>query len=590
VRRVTLTPSLREGALVGGVGLLFGALFTYPVWSQWSAQPLANDWDGHLQVYGAAAQTLATYHQLPVWNPWECGGSPLLANPESHVFTPFVFLEALLGAVGGVKLEVLLHLALMVVGGYLLGREVGLGRWASWAPALIPAWTSSYPLHIGSGHLWALTYAYVPWVLWLSERAVRRRRPLDAALAGAFLALMANEGGTYPAPHAALVLSVLLLWRAIALRSLWPVGVLALAGGSAVLLSAPHLLPMYSLLRNHPRVLESTESTSWAVVARAYFSFDQLRDQAMPKDRWYWGFHECGAYLGPLGGLLALIGIVRGGREARPWFAIALILVLLGLGDFGDGWAKKPHLPFSLWAALHRLPGFSSQRVPSRFLAMASPALGILGGLGLEAMGARFGTRARVVGLLALALGAGDAWARGSPNYAVMYSMAPIEVKSPSTFTQYLLRERGMVTQYASVLTRANLGALNCWDEVHLPVAAVGVNQTGYQGEQFMEGAGSVTLQRWTPNRLFLQVEAPEPTVLVINQNYDGPWMLAQGTGEVFSERGRLAVRLPAGPQELVLAYQSGFVEAGLALFALGVLGIAALAVLERRKAASPTG
>ena len=85
----------------------------------------------------------------------------------------------------------------------------------------------------------------------------------------------------------------------------------------------------------------------------------------------------------------------------------------------------------------------------------------------------------------------------------------------------------------------------------------LGYNQAGYHGEQYLLGAGKLTLNRWTPNALSFDIDVPVPTVMVLNQNYDSGWHLEQGQGTVFSKDTLIGVELPAGQQHIVLAYGS---------------------------------
>jgi len=95
---------------------------------------------------------------------------------------------------------------------------------------------------------------------------------------------------------------------------------------------------------------------------------------------------------------------------------------------------------------------------------------------------------------------------------------------------------------------------------------ALGYNQAGYRGEQYLLGPGKVTLTHWTPNVLSFDVEAPASTVLIVNQNYDPGWRLAQGQGTVISSTGLIGVDIPAGRQHLVLAYGSRPFRIGLGI------------------------
>ncbi len=106
----------------------------------------------------------------------------------------------------------------------------------------------------------------------------------------------------------------------------------------------------------------------------------------------------------------------------------------------------------------------------------------------------------------------------------------------------------------------SNRGAVACHEVPPLygsPYSVIGANQPGYFGEQYLTRSGAVTLSRWTPNALSYNVDTPSSNVLVVNQNYDQNWRLAEGKGEVFPEGGLIGVRLPPGTQHLKLVYRS---------------------------------
>ena len=109
--------------------------------------------------------TLTHFHQLPFWNPYKCGGMPMLGNPESAIVTPFLLLYLVFGLIPGMLLEIYLHVAIMFAGGYVFGRELGLvPRAALVLAAMFPS-SSWLSLHVAMGHLNFLSIAYIPWIL-----------------------------------------------------------------------------------------------------------------------------------------------------------------------------------------------------------------------------------------------------------------------------------------------------------------------------------------------------------------------------------------------------------------------------------------
>ena len=116
----------------------------------------------------------------------------------------------------------------------------------------------------------------------------------------------------------------------------------------------------------------------------------------------------------------------------------------------------------------------------------------------------------------------------------------------------------------------------------------MGKNQPGYRSEKYLTGSGRVRLTRWTPNALYYDVDTQSDTVLVINQNYYGAWRLVRGRGEVFSNNGLLAIRLPPGGQSIELRYVDyDFIIGAIISLATGVTTVMLLRRAWRRCATS---
>src|SRR5262249_8086311 len=127
----------------------------------------------------------------------------------------------------------------------------------------------------------------------------------------------------------------------------------------------------------------------------------------------------------------------------------------------------------------------------------------------------------------------------------------------------------------------ANMGKIPCYDYTDWTINVKAYNQDGYRGEQYLLGPGSVRLTEWSPNRLGFQVIAKEPTVLVINQNYDRGWHLARGEGLIENNKGLLSVRIPPGEERITLVYRDYSILVGASASAVFV---ALLVALFRRK------
>ena len=561
-QRPQARPSTTRAAVVA-LSLVFATAFCWPLLEHLGDTGGRNDWDQHLMYHWVPYETLWNYGQVPLWNPFMCGGMPMLGNPQSRWLSPLFLLHLWFGPELAIQLEIIVHIALAWLGAFVLGRTSGLSRLAAVMPAGVFAGCSAFYLHFAEGHTGALSYAYLPWIL----AAAAVRRPL---IAGALLALAIGEGGIYSAPHAALALGLLALYRSLKEGSTKPLVHLVLTATMAACLAAPKLLVVHEWMSHYPRLIDSTEPMHLNLLVDALFSREQdVNSRPFPDA---YRFHEYGAYLGPLAAGLVIVGIWSRARAAIPWLLLALIALALALGHALGGQASP-------WALLHALPLFASQHVPSRFLMLAVLALGMLAGLGLDGV-ARDAGRWRTFAAMAL-LGASslDAALVGPRNLGYISDGNIDVLPSAAHFIQ--IRDSDDKRMYS--IARANMGALNCYDPLQPDTKVLGINDAGYRGEQYLLGGGTVTLADWSPSRVVIDVVAARPDLLIVNQNHDPSWRGVAGRGEVVAHEGLIAVRVPSGAQQLTLAYRSTRFVAGLLIACMALAAIAANTIVRRR-------
>jgi hypothetical protein len=543
----------REVGLASVAAIVFALAFSQPLLGRLAEPSFHDDWDFTEQLDWVAYASVTRFHHFPLWNPYKCGGMPLLGNPQSRFLTPLFVVHLLFGPVIGTHLEVLLHLAIAWAGGYFLACLLGLGWVGALACASIFPAASWLPLRVAVGQLVFLPTLYLPWIVLLIWLAIERRRPWFGAMAGLVAAVMLGEGGVYPILLALVFVTSIALTLAVARRSWWPVAVLLVFAGFAAGFAAVKLLPAVELMRAHPRPAGQSEVNSLGSLLDMLLSRNQDLDRTAPGG---WQFHEYGAYVGAVAVLLAVLGIASSPRRILPWLVSAGVLVILAAGDLG---------PAAPWTILHVVPGFSSSRVPSRLLIPLTFAIGVMAGFGADVVARTRPPLGRLVAVALVAACIVDAWLVGVPNLR--------QVFGGEERLQAVAPEFRQMSAKASVFhmlgyARANMGAVTCYEAGAFPTVVKGADEASYRGEQYLLGAGSVSLLEWSPNRLGYEVDAAEPTVLVVNQNYDRGWRVVEGRGEVTSHGGLLAVRLPGGRGRIRLAYRSRAFLLGLAITA----------------------
>jgi len=536
--------SRRELWLAGPGSAAFGLAFSYPLFAHFTRIGRVWDWDQFLQLEWVPYWSVAHFHQLPLWNPYLCGGLPMLADPQGRVLSPFFPLHLLFGPAVGIHLEIPFHLAFSFLGGYLLGRRQGLGVPGSVACASgFPA-SSWFFLHIAVGHLWAFAWLWLPWVALFVLIAVETRALIWAILAGLIAALMFGEGGPYQTSHAVLLAALLCLTLGATRRSASPLVVLAAFATFAVGFAAIKLVPTYRLLQIYPRPTDIS-LVDYKVRSLYVALFSRKQDLWRPSIGGA-AFYEYGAYVNPLAALLAMLGVVTSPKRLAPWIVAALFFIVMAAGEGGFPYA---------WQWLHAIPPFSSERVTPRFMVPFVFTLSVMAGYGADFLDRRFKRPGRALALVLIAIAIFDAWSVSVSNLGAVVEIDDPPADGPAEFHQFATG-RPAVDMYPHTKS-SNQGDPTCYGAFPVPTTVTGENEHGYKGEQYLLGTGSVRLDRWTPNRLSYEVDAPAPTAMVVNQNYDAYWQVVKGKGEVFSSDGLLAVRLLPGAQHLELAYRS---------------------------------
>ncbi len=523
----------------------FVCLFTYPIIGHPFGASLDWDWPQFLQYVWVQTYSVIHFHQLPLWNPYACGGMPLLANPSSQIVTPLFILPLISGVILGLHLQILAYLAIAWIGGYLLAKSQGMGVLGRLTCASIFPSSSWFYLHLGGGCTTFMPAAYLPWIALLVWLGIERRSLWPWIAAGLVLALIFGEGGVYPWTQAVLLAAIIALYLTLIKRSWWPIEGMIVFWVFAMGFAAVKLLPSLHMMQSHQRAVSFPEYYPVRVVLEMLFSRNQYYKRSFD----YGWFLDVGAYVSLITVALAVLGLLFSTRRAAPWLLVATLFFVLALGD------RTPWYP---WALHHWLPMFSQQRTPARLLIPFTFSIGVLAGLGADFLGRCYRPAGAILASALLAAAVADAWMVSLPNLgAAVTGALPVAQASPQ-FRQVL----GSTWENFETAI-SNEGAIACNEavlgfyELHGASNVIGFNQPGYFGEQYLIRSGSVTLSRWTPNALSYDVDTPSSNVLVVNQNFDQDWRLAEGKGKVFSEGGLIGVRLPAGTQHLKLVYRS---------------------------------
>ncbi|HVJ94124.1 MAG TPA: hypothetical protein VM580_30255 [Labilithrix sp.] len=576
-RERPLAPSSLRVLCIAGLGLVL----TSWVWAIIGARyPASGGGDGpfFFRLVEASKVSISRWHELPLWNPYECGGVPLWDNPQSIIASPLVFLLQPTNTTITIGLWVITHVTAGFVGTWLLCRdELRSSRWAAFVAACLFAFSVAHSNHLAGGHTAFATFQLTPLALYFWRRAETDRRMAIAL--GLVVALILYEGGVYTLANVGLMLAIETTTRMTSPhRALAIVRAALVTGFIAVMVGAARLLPVLDQLTHYKRPLAPEHDfIDWQLFKDMYLA----RAHALRFGHEYvWG--EYISYTGPIILCLAVVGICFSVRDHKWMLVVGGALVLLMLGHFA---------PWAPWTFLKtHVPPFISMRVPARFRLLLILFVACWTAMAIDRLpraieqfaGGSAVARASRMVIAAVALFAtGDVTGHAVDVINSQWNGAPPTSPTPST----RLHLGGPNLAQFIDQPRQNRGRLECWEEwapyAGAPLWAGDLPQAKVVGD----GATVYSVHR-TQNSFVVDVEAREPSTLLFNTSFARGWRTNIGT--VREQSRQLVVDVPAGHHSVKVRYWPVGLTLGFVLTAIGIsLAVLGLLSNQRRTAVS---
>lgn len=554
------------------------------VFPGWLTQPhqLMEYMDDHqhhaLDLVGY--KSFVQFHQIPLWNPWWCGGTVGLAEPESTFLAPDFLLKLAFGVARGRHLAPILGIVMGLEGMFRLCRKFDASTLGAVFGATVYATQIGLITFVHEGALnLQMGFELIPWVLYCfyeGEESVPHR-----LLGGFFTAWIFLCAGTYPTPFLVLVLFLLtLLATGEALGGprprTWikPWKSLVTIGFVSLLLSAIKLFPLISFLRQFKRVWNPVESHTPQLM------FTEL------STNYPWLL------------VVAFLGLLFLDRAAARFVGLAAFFFLLSMGDF------DPRSPYHL---LKQLPLLSQLRAPERYTVLVILFLSVAASRGwsrvedafpilLERIRVAFrvgpGVPRRPAGVLVSGLMVGASLltavgllyprARNQVLERVITADSLFLFEAPLSLEQPFRQMRGN-RRDIHLFNKADGGSLRCI--LGIPIPQSPALRADLPQEEFPLDPSAATVRRlrWTPNAIDLQVDASRETLVVINQNWNRRFRAS--VGKVVNHQGLLAVQVPPGSHRLEIRFVDRLFQVSAVVSALtfGLLLVYAGIVLAQR-------
>jgi hypothetical protein len=341
---------------------------------------------------------------LPLWNPYQMAGMPLLATHVSGpMYPPNLLVLLALPPEAGLAVLGVLHVFLAGFFTWMFGRRLGLSNIAALGAAVAFAFSAEH-LRTLYNPAYQATHSWLPAILWAvhglaTEVRLRWSAALGGALALSFLGGHA-QGTLFSAQLGIAYGSALWLFGTRSGRSARVLALAVLGGAISIGLAAVQLLPVLELVSHTLRV---SEGLTLEEVARYSAAPQQILG----------GLIGLGGF--PFACTTLVVPLAAAGlwdrRRRRQWvfFVVAaLVAALFALG---------PWTP--MFSAYFSLPGGDLFRYPARVAIVYVFCVSVLVGLGVEGLrrfaAGRFPEPSRVsiaVAALVVAAVAGDLYSR----------------------------------------------------------------------------------------------------------------------------------------------------------------------------------
>lgn len=542
-----------------------------------------SDWDYYFSMHTNVRSTMLQYGQFPLWNPYTCGGTSALGDPEFPGFSPLFILELLFGTPTGLRLSIYASTAIGALGMLHFSRKLGIGVLGGLIASLGMSFGTVNLLEIVEGHQNILAAMYIPWVGYAWHSAYTHtgiRRKIAIVAMAALLALMFFQGGLYLLMYLAgvfLAIPYLTPHPKRAWATLIPAGILSL--GLAAIKIVPVLLWLQQFQdRMYASSAYTLSSIHNILLGRILYGPENI----IPNQGSGW--HEYGAYIGPVVLLTACIGFVTYRKRRTVQILIIGATVAFYISSLG------PYLkPF-----FDQMPFIPRSNI-SRVILLTVLPLSILAGYGIHTL-ETYSRWGRYAAVFLVTLAAIDimslAYPLSSQAFVLPHVAHPIpHAPYPIAYNplDYKVRHNGVDYTRAYDATLQGYGNLT-YCAVLGPQPSIHVI-TDIDGNRVLtfseEIPATVSIETWSPNRSVFTVHSPKQTSVILNTNYAKGWYVNGSPAKEIG--GRVGADIPTGTSTVEFSYTPPGVVAGIVITAIS-LALTLYALLFRQKNTSFVG
>lgn len=525
-----------------------------------------SDWDYYFSMHTNVRNAIIQHHQFPLWNPYTCGGTSALGDPEFPALSPLFLLELAFGTPAGLRLSIYVSTAIGALGMLHLARKLGIVPLGALAASLGMSFGTVNLLEIVEGHQNILAAMYIPWIgyAWYSAYHATGTKRMRAIIAIAILlALMFFQGGLYLLMY---LIGVFLLISPLISRPKNAISAISISGILALGIASIKIIPVLFWLREFQDRMYASSTYTLPVIHKILLGrILHGPENIIPNQGSGW--HEYGAYIGPVILILACIGFIT--RRKSRMIQLLLIGGTIALFVSSLGPYLKPYFDV--------MPFIPRSNI-SRLILFTVLPISLLAGFGIDML-AKHSKVTKIYAIILVTLAAIDMMSLSYPLASQAFVLPHVVYPIPDAPYPIGYSSLDYKTRYNGVdYTRAYDATLKGYGNMTYcavlgpePAVRVITDEDGANILAFPDDPSAIfTIKSWSPNKAIFEVSATKSTSAILNTNYAKGW---RANGVPAKEMtNRVGAEISQGTQTLEFAYIPPGIYTGSALTIISLL------------------
>ncbi|MBF0205966.1 MAG: hypothetical protein HQK53_03670 [Oligoflexia bacterium] len=513
-------------------GIAYLLLFyAYPMVKHWNEGGI-EDWNGFEAFSAILRYFYLKFHTFPLWDPYRLGGYPYLANPEQHAFSPFVIFELIFGVHGGLKINIFLHVLIGYMGTYLWLKKSNekFSPLVLMLASIIYSTTGHFVAHISVGHWGWLAFMYWPWII-LGLYHLNKIGDSYWFLLLFFYCLLFTIGSPNFLVYTLILSFFTLIFNYLKLTLNKDIFIYRLTTIIFLLLliliiSSPSYITSFSwMMIKNPRIMMEKENLNIINIINQFFIPLHFSKDTLFQAQKYQN-HEYFNYIN----IVTMFFFCYSFSTQKMRDLLYKQQYLIWMGVFGLILSLGNFHNFAPYTLLHKLPPFSSTRVPFRYILLTIPAIIFFSSVGLQSIIEKIDSRLWSnhnkikYGIFFLLLVVifflniptqkffDRSWVDTKNITALSKLDYPTRNFQQAINPKFLFREK-ILNPYT--------GILNCVISFHVPIGRLNIGPLNLWNKESI-------ITDWTPNSVIINADI-HSDVIHLNMNCDSRWKINNG-------------------------------------------------------------